>query len=134
MSANDSPLWLLSDAATFTILQLALGLVFLYALWRDVLRARARRFARRVMGRWRSEASLAVGRGERSRARFHFAYALASVVLLQLIDGTSVYQGYKTAFSLADLGAVAYLAYFSTWGRNKILAWATSWEEMKERG
>lgn len=133
-----SPSCLLRDAYVFPAFQILLGLLFLYALSKDLrLTQRIRRWWRKLTARWRrprggvrvsDSSTLSALRGPESRQSFHLAYGLVSVVVLQLINTTEALQGYKTIVSILDLGVVVYLSYFSSWMRNKIVGWVGAWQ------
>jgi hypothetical protein len=113
---------ILTDKYVFPAFEVALGLLFLYALGQDT--RLFQRFRRRRGG---LTADLSVIRGAESREQFHVAYGLLSVIVLQVVNAAETLKGYKTVLSLADIGIVVYLAYFNRWMRNKIIQGVVAW-------
>jgi hypothetical protein len=122
---------ILRDAYVFPAFESALGLLFLYALSRDLrLTQRLRHLLRRR--RAGLSATLSVDRGQESREQFHLAYGLVSVIVLQIVGVAESARGYKVILSLINLAVVVYLCYFSGWMRNNIVRWAGAWQRRSE--
>jgi len=109
--------YLLSDCVLFPIFQLFFISVFLFALITD--------FSNRNSG-------VAVTRSEISWQYLSLFYGLASVVLLQLINTTEAFKGYKTLITLVNLSVLFYLCFYNSWFRNKIVGLITKSKQKTE--
>ena len=98
--------YLVSDCVLFPIFQLIYISIFLFALITD--------FRNRNSG-------TAVTRGEVSWQYLYLFYGFTSVVLLQLINTTEAFKGYKTLITLVNLLVLFYLCFYNSWFRNKIV-------------
>jgi len=78
------------------------------------------------------EATLSVKHGPQSREYFHLAYGLASVIALQVVNAAHALEGYKTLLSLSDVAIILYLAYLSSWMRNKVINVVNWWQNREE--
>src|SRR3954463_11857781 len=116
---------ILQDKYVFPVFELALGLLFLYALGRDL--RLFQRFRRRYFPR-PLEATLSVIRGPESQRQFHLAYGLLSVIVLQIINAAEALHGYKTILSILNVTVLVYLCYFSSWVKNKIVTLVLAWQ------
>jgi len=76
---------------------------------------------------------LSVTRGPESRKKFGVAYGFGSVLILQLINSSEAFIGYKVLLSLFNLAALFYLCFLSAWFRNKIIGWIDRWEKTPDR-
>jgi len=115
---------ILSDSWVLAVIVLALAGMCVVGLWKEA------RPVTRLMRRIRRpmvEAKVEAIRGFDSRASFHVAYGLLSVVLLQVINAAAAGSGYKVVISVVVLAMTAYLTYFNSWSRNKLIAFVIYW-------
>jgi hypothetical protein len=113
----------MADYYTLLTVQGVLGIIVVIA------------FARALLVRMTSNKRLRaeVVRGTESRKRFGAAYGFASIIVLQIINSSEAFKGYKVLLSVIDLGVLFYLCFFSSWFRNKVSGWINRWEQMRER-
>lgn len=76
-----------------------------------------RRKIRRVFG----IKHLKVARGEKSMTILYVAYALMTVAVTLTVQVTESAQGYRVGLILFDYLALAYLFFFNSWFRNRLL-------------
>lgn len=74
-----------------------------------------------------------VKRGETSWGYFASTYGFLSVLLLQIINTTEAWKGYKTITTIIDLWLLMYLCFYSSWFRNKIVGMFEKSKNMTER-
>lgn len=74
-----------------------------------------------------------VKRGEISWGYFHFTYGLLSILILEIINTTEAFKGYKTLITITDLSMLLYLCFFSSWFRNKIVGVFSKSKELVEK-
>jgi hypothetical protein len=113
---------LLSDVVIFSLLQLYLIAVFIYAI--------------RMEAGWfrkRSNLIMTVKRGEKSWDYFNIAYGVALLILVEIIGSTEAFVGYKTAITIIDVVMLTYLAFFNSWFRNKIMEFVVNSQLKEER-
>jgi len=60
-------------------------------------------------------------RGKESLLKFEFAWGILSFVLIELINISSAFSGYKLIFAALDVSLLFYLCFFNGWFRNKII-------------
>lgn len=74
-----------------------------------------------------------VKRGETSWGYFASTYGFLSVILLQIINTTEAWKGYKTITTITDLWLLMYLCFYSSWFRNKIVGMFEKSKNMTEK-
>jgi hypothetical protein len=108
----------ISDCYAFTVFEILFLLFFVFAFFKDITVRHG---------------GPSVTRGEESRKTLHLAYGFAAVLLMQVINSTEAYKGYKTIISVVNLAILLYLAYVNNWCRNKIVGIAILWQKKAER-
>ena len=105
---------ILSNGYFFPLMQIALFLFFIFAIWRDY----------RPFGPGMHANGL---RGEQSMTTLEKITGLVIATIVTIInksvfdDNTAGWQRYSAAFNLLDLVIIIYLCYFSSWVRNNII-------------
>lgn len=112
----------LGDSAVFTALQAAILILLLYGWVKD------QTWLRRETG-----VEATVKRGEGSWALFPAMFGLLALVVVEVNNTTEAWKGYKTITTLADLAALIYLCYFSSWFRNKTVGAFVRSRNMEEK-
>ena len=74
-----------------------------------------------------------VTRGDESWGHFHAAFGFLSIFLLEVINTTEAWKGYKTIITFVDLLLLIYLCYFSSYFRNKIVGIFSKSKNMTEK-
>jgi hypothetical protein len=103
-----------SNAYVFPLMQIALFLLFMFAIWRDY----------RPLG---PGIHANVLRGEQSMTTLEKVTGLVIAAIVTVInksvfdDDDAGWQRYSAAFNLLDLVMIVYLCYFSSWVRNSII-------------
>lgn len=118
---NISFLELANDCSTFNLLQLLFFLFFLSIYVYD------KRWIRKKGG-----VIIEVKRGDTSWGYFASAYGFLSLILLQIINTTEAWKGYKTITTIIDLWLLMYLCFYSSWFRNKIVGMFEKSKNMTE--
>src|ERR1700686_5303261 len=104
-----------SNIYFFPLLQLALLSIFLFALWRD---------CHPLMP---SGISATVTRASESMSVLEKVTGLVIAAIITIIDKSvfddddAGWQHYSAIINALDLGAIVYLCYISSWGRNRII-------------
>lgn len=100
-----------SDFYLFSVLQIGLFLLFVYAVYRKLKHG--------------GEASAVVGRGTETMRWFYGAYGAATVILVALDVSVEVAKNHKVFFVLLDVALVAYICLFNPWFRNLLVGWTS---------
>lgn len=110
------------DEFVFVIFQTFLVLIAAYGFVRD------------NSNRFRNGQCVAtIKRGEQSWKDFNLVYGILALIVLQVINTSEAFKGYKTFITLLDLGLLLYLCFYNGWFRNKVLGLLVKSREMEER-
>jgi hypothetical protein len=60
-------------------------------------------------------------RGKQSLLKFEFAWGILSFVIVELINISNAFAGYKLIFAALDVSLLFYLCFFNGWFRNKVI-------------
>lgn len=103
--------FILSDKVVFPVFEISFLLLFFYAFWR---------------GKGFSKNSLGIIRGKESRNIYYLTFGIALIILLQVINSANALKKYKTIITIINLSILAYLLFFNSWIRNKIIGFTTN--------
>jgi hypothetical protein len=104
-----------SNAYFFPLMQIALFMLFSFAIWRDSRPLRPGGFQATPL------------RGEQTMTTLEKIAGLAIAAIVTIInksvfdDDDAGWKSYSAVFNLLDLAMIAYLCYFSSWARNNII-------------
>ena len=73
-----------------------------------------------------------VVRGAESWGQINLAFGIASVVVMQIIDMSDAFAGYKAVVAALDITLLVRLFFFNGWFRNKTLAFVAKSSHMEE--
>ena len=108
---------ILSDKIIFPLVQVLFFVFVAYAYYRAQLMKKD---------------SASLTRSEKSWNYFYFSYGITSILLIQVINGADVTEGYRTILSVIDLGLLLYLTFFNGWYRNLIAKFVVRSQKMEE--
>jgi len=110
---------IISDRYLFLLFQISVFIIFIFAIIKE------------IMAKY-CNPKRTITRGDESISKLHIAYGISSVLIIQIINISTVYNNHKVFISISNILILFYLCYFNSWSRNKIMNFLSSIKNKKE--